>query len=135
MRNVSSASPRTGSAGQALHIGASSSAPSSIAALPAAGAEPAVAADPAVITTWNAIAVSTIAGPVATGGAGKANAEAFLWLRLRARGRLQRRRSGSRVSTSCTNGTPRRPKGASPRGCRGRRGPRILMEYFGGQSR
>ena len=50
-----------------------------IAALPAAGAQPPAAADPAVITTWNAIAVSTIAGPVLTGGAGKANAEAFLW--------------------------------------------------------
>ena len=50
-----------------------------VAALPAAGAQPAADADPAVITTWNAIAVSTIAGPVLTGGAGKANAEAFLW--------------------------------------------------------
>ena len=36
------------------------------------------AADPAVIPAWNEIAVATITGP-APNGAGKANAEAFLW--------------------------------------------------------
>ena len=50
-----------------------------LVAAPAASADkPAGAADPAVINAWNAIAVATIAGP-APNGAGKANAEAFLW--------------------------------------------------------
>ena len=44
----------------------------------ASGAEPPIGADPTVITAWNEIAVTTIAGP-APSGAGKANAEAFLW--------------------------------------------------------
>ena len=39
---------------------------------------PAAAADPAVIRDWDAIAVSTIAGP-APNGAGKANVEGFFW--------------------------------------------------------
>ena len=47
-------------------------------ARPAAGTQPPAAADPAVVSAWNAIAVSTIAGP-APNGAGKANVEAFLW--------------------------------------------------------
>ena len=49
-----------------------------IAATPVAAADPPVGADPAVITAWNAIAVTTIAGPAPT-GAGKANIEANLW--------------------------------------------------------
>ena len=47
-------------------------------ARPAAAAQPPAAADPAVISDWNAIVVSTIAGP-APNGAGKANVEAFFW--------------------------------------------------------
>jgi hypothetical protein len=46
----------------------------------ASGAEPVPGADPAVITTWNTIAMNTIADPVASGGAGKMNAEGLVWI-------------------------------------------------------
>ena len=48
-------------------------------ARPAAGAQQAAAADPEVVGTWNAIAQTTILAP-APNGAGKANAEGFLWV-------------------------------------------------------
>jgi hypothetical protein len=100
-----------------------------VPALPAEGAKPSPAADPAVISAWNGIAMTTIAGPAPT-GAGKANAEAFLWL--------------SFVHTAVYNAVvgitgeyqlyqwkERGPQGASPQAAAAAAAHGVLMEYFG----
>jgi CHRD domain-containing protein len=102
-----------------------------IAALPASGAQPPAAASPAVITTWNEIAVNTIAGP-APNGAGKANAEGIMWF-----GFVQA------AVYNAVNGITgeyelykwptgaQAPKGASPQAAAAAAAHRVLMTYFG----
>jgi hypothetical protein len=100
-----------------------------IAALPAAGAQPPAAADPAVITTWNAIAVSTIAGP-APNGAGKANAEAFLWYAF-VHAAVYNAVVGITGEYELYEWNAKAPKGASPQAAAAAAAHRVLMEYFG----
>jgi hypothetical protein len=58
----------------------------SVSSFEASGSPPQAAADPKVIRDWNAVAFDTIIVD-----AGKMNAEAFIWLGVRAGCRLQRR--------------------------------------------
>jgi hypothetical protein len=101
-----------------------------IAALPAAaGAHPPAAANPGVITAWNATAVNTIAGP-APNGAGKANAEGFLYFAF-----------VQLAVYDAVNGITREyklykwhskgPKRASPEAAAAAAADRVLLTYFG----
>jgi hypothetical protein len=101
-----------------------------IGSLPAAGAQPPAAADPAVITTWNAIAVSTIAGP-APNGAGKANAEAFLWYSF-VHAAVYNAVVGITGEYELYEWNAKGPKGASPQAAAAAAAHRVLIEYFGG---
>ena len=129
MRNVPSASPRVARPVKHL-IALLVVSAMLIAALPAAGAQPAAAADPAVITTWNAIAVSTITGPVLTGGAGKANAEAFLWFAF-VHAAIYNAVVGITGEYELYKGNAEAPPGASPEAAAAAAAHRVLMEYFG----
>ena len=108
----------------ALLIGASL-----IATAPAAAAEPPAAADPAVITAWNAIAVSTIAGP-APNGAGKANAEAFLWFAF-VQAAVYNAVNGITGEYELYEWDAMPPKGASPQAAAAAAAHRVLRMYFG----
>jgi hypothetical protein len=100
-----------------------------VPALPAEGAKPPAAADPTVITTWNAIAVSTIAGP-APNGAGKANAEAFLWFSF-VHAAVYNAVVGITGEFELYQWKARGPRGASPQAAAAAAAHGILMEYFG----
>jgi hypothetical protein len=101
-----------------------------IAASPAAGAQAPAAADPAVITAWNAIAVRTIAGP-APSGAGKANAEAFLWYAF-VQAAVYNAVVGITGDYELYEWNARAPKGASPQAAAATAAHRVLRTYFGG---
>jgi hypothetical protein len=100
-----------------------------VAALPAAGTQPAAVADPTVITAWNAIAVTTIAGP-APNGAGKANAEAFLWLAF-VHAAVYNAVVGITGEYELYEWNARAPKGSSPQAAAAAAAHRVLMTYFG----
>jgi hypothetical protein len=88
------------------------------------------AADPAVITEWNAIAVRTIAGP-APSGAGKANAEAFLWYAF-VHAAVYNAVVGITGEYELYNWNARGPKGGSPQAAAAAAAHRLLRQYFGG---
>jgi hypothetical protein len=96
---------------------------------PAAGAQPPAAADPAVIPAWNAIAMSTIAGP-APNGAGKANAEAFLWLAY-VQAAVYNAVNGTTGEYELYEWNAKGPKSASPQAAAAAAAHGVLMEYFG----
>ena len=98
-------------------------------ARPAAGAQPLAAADPAVITAWNATAVTTIAGP-APNGAGKANAEAFLWFAY-TQAAVYNAVNGITGEYELYEWNATGPKGASPQAAAAAAAHGVLMEYFG----
>jgi hypothetical protein len=98
-------------------------------ARPAAGAQPPAAADPAVIPAWNAIAVSTIAGPAPT-GAGKANVEAFLWFAY-VEAAVYNAVNGITGDYELYEWNAKAPKGASPQAAAAVAAHAVLMEYFG----
>jgi hypothetical protein len=98
-------------------------------ARPAAGAQSLAAADPAVITAWNAIAVSTIAGP-APNGAGKANVEAFLWFAF-VQAAVYNAVNGITGEYELYDWNAKAPKGASPQAAAAAAAHGVLMEYFG----
>lgn len=100
-----------------------------IAPTPAAGAKPPPAADPAVITTWNAIAVATIAGPAPT-GVGKANAEAFLWFAF-VQAAVYNAVNGITREYELYRWNDKGPKGASPEAAAAAAAHRVLKTYFG----
>jgi hypothetical protein len=98
-------------------------------ARPAAGARPPAAADPAVIRDWDAIAVSTIAGPLPN-GAGKANVEAFLWFPF-VQTAVYNAVNGITGEYELYKWNVRAPKGASPQAAAAAAAHGVLMEYFG----
>jgi hypothetical protein len=98
-------------------------------AQPAAGARPPAAADPAVIPAWNAIAVSTIAGP-APNGAGKANVEAFLWFAF-VQAAVYNAVNGITGEYELYEWNAKAPKGASPQAAAAAAAHGVLLEYFG----
>ena len=98
-------------------------------ARPAAGAQPPPAADPAVIRAWDAIAVSTIAGP-APNGAGKANVEAFLWFPF-VQAAVYNAVNGITGEYELYKWNVKAPKGASPQAAAAAAAHGVLMEYFG----
>jgi hypothetical protein len=98
-------------------------------ARPAAGAQPPAAADPAVIPAWNAIAVSTIAGP-SPNGAGKANVEAFLWFAF-VQAAVYNAVNGITGEYELYEWNAKAPKGASPQAAAATAAHGVLMEYFG----
>lgn len=100
-----------------------------IAALPAAGAQPPASASPAVITAWNGIAVSTIAGP-APNGAGKANAEAFMWFGF-VQAAVYNAVNGITGEYELYKWNAKAPKGASPQAAAAAAAHGVLVEYFG----
>ena len=99
-----------------------------VAAAPATGARP-PAADPAVVAEWNAIAVSTIAGP-APNGAGKANAEAFLWFGF-VQAAVYNAVVGITGDYEQYQWSLRGPRTASPQAAVAAAAHGVLMEYFG----
>jgi len=101
-----------------------------VAATPVAGAQPPAAANPAVITTWNAMAVTTIAGPAPT-GVGKANAEAFLYYAF-VHAAVYNAVVGITGEYELYDWNARAPKGASPEAAAAAAAHRVLMTYFGG---
>jgi hypothetical protein len=101
-----------------------------VAAIPAARADaPVGAADPAVVNTWNGIAVSTVAGP-APNGAGKANAEAFLWFGFM-HAAVYNAVNGITREYDLYKWNAKGPKGASPQAAAAVAAHGVLMEYFG----
>jgi hypothetical protein len=100
-----------------------------VSARPAAGAQPPAAADPAVIPAWNAIAMSTIAGP-APNGAGKANVEAFLWLAY-VQAAVYNAVNGITGEYELYEWNAKGPKRASPQAAAAAAAHGVLMEYFG----
>jgi hypothetical protein len=101
-----------------------------VALVPAAKADsPAGAADPAVVNTWNEIAVSTITGP-SPNGAGKANAEAFLWFGY-VHAAMYNAVQGITGEYELYKSNAKAPKGASPEAAAAVAAHGVLMEYFG----
>jgi hypothetical protein len=98
-------------------------------ARPAVGAQPPPAADPEVIRTWDAIAVTTIAGP-APNGAGKANAEGFLWFPF-VQAAVYNAVNGITGEYELYKWSVKAPKGASPQAAAAAAAHGVLMEYFG----
>ena len=98
-------------------------------ARPAAGARPPAACDPAVIRDWDAIAVSTIAGP-APNGAGKANVEGFLWFPF-VQAAVYNAVNGITGEYELYKWNVKAPKGASPQAAAAAAAHGVLMEYFG----
>jgi hypothetical protein len=98
-------------------------------AKPGPGGQAAAAADPAVIPAWNAIAVSTIAGP-APNGAGKANVEAFLWFAY-VQAAVYNAVNGITGEYELYEWNAKAPKGASPQAAAAVAAHGVLMEYFG----
>ena len=98
-------------------------------ARPAAGAQQPAAADPAVITTWNAIAQTTITG-AAPNGAGKANAEGFYWFPF-VQAAVYNAVNGITGEYELYHWNAKGPKGASPQAAAAVAAHGVLMEYFG----
>ncbi len=94
-----------------------------------AGHKPPAAADPAVIPAWNQIAVATITGP-APNGAGKANAEAFLWYGF-VHAAVYNAVNGITREYELYEWNARGPKGASPQAAAAAAAHRVLRTYFG----
>ena len=82
-----------------------------------------------MIPAWNAIAVSTIAGP-APNGAGKANAEAFLWFAF-VQAAVYNAVNGITGEYELYEWKPRRRRRASPQAAAAAAAHGVLMEYFG----
>lgn len=93
------------------------------------GAEPPVGADPAVITAWNELAVTTIAGPAPT-GAGKANVEAFLWFGF-VQAAVYNAVNGITGEYQLYKWDVKAPTGASPQAAAAAAAHRVLTTYFG----
>jgi hypothetical protein len=102
------------------------------AALPASAVQPPAAADPAVITNWNAIAVSTIAGP-APNGAGLNNAEGIMWFAF-AQAAVYNAVEGITGAYDLYDWNARAPKGASPEAAAAVAAHDVLHYYFGGNA-
>ena len=103
-----------------------------IAALPAAAGahhHPPVAANPGVITTWNAIAVNTIAGP-APNGAGMVGAPTFLYFGF-VQAAVYNAVNGITREYELYKWHARAPKGASPEAAAAAAAYRVLLTYFG----
>jgi hypothetical protein len=101
-----------------------------VAAIPAAHADaPVGAADPAVINTWNGITVGTVAGP-APNGAGKANAEAFLWFGF-VQAAVYNAVNGITREYELYEWNAKAPNGSSPQAAAAAAAHGVLMEYFG----
>lgn len=98
-------------------------------ARPAAGAHSPAAADPAVIAAWDAVMVSTIAGP-APNGAGKANVEAFFWFPF-VQAAVYNAVNGITGEYELYKWHAKAPKGASPQAAAAAAAHGVLMEYFG----
>jgi hypothetical protein len=103
-----------------------------VAAVGSVGPPAASAADPGVITAWNAIAVRTIAGP-APAGAGKANAEAFIWYSF-VHAAVYNAVVGITGEYELYKWDEGAPKGASPQAAAAAAAHRVLKTYFGGSS-
>src|SRR5439155_199537 len=86
------------------------------------------AADPAVITTWNALAIITIAGP-APNGAGKANAEGVFWFGF-VQAAVYNAVVGITGEYDLYKWNARAPKGASPQAAAAVAAHRILKTFF-----
>ena len=127
MRFASSAASRRGHwarpAVVALSVAAMLIAPGAAAA----GQKP--AANPAVITTWNAFAVATIAGPPPN-GLGKANAEAFIWFSF-VHAAMYNAVEGITREYALYKWDRNGPREASPEAAAAAAAHRILMTYFG----
>jgi hypothetical protein len=102
------------------------------AALPASAVQPPAAADPAVITNWNAIAVSTIAGP-APNGAGLNNAVGIMWFAF-AQAAVYNAVEGITREYNLYDWNARAPKGASPEAAAAVAAHDVLHYYFGGNA-
>ena len=100
-----------------------------VLAQPAAGAQQTAAADPAVITAWNAVAQTTITAP-APNGAGKANAEGFLWYGF-VQSAVYNAVNGITGEYELYEWNVKGPKGASPQAAAAAAAHGVLMEYFG----
>jgi len=94
---------------------------------------PRPAADPAVITTWNEVAATTIAGP-APNGAGKNNAEAYLWLSF-VQAAVYNAVNGITGEYELYRWDKDGPRNASPQAAAAAAAHRVLMKYFGKSSR
>ena len=88
------------------------------------------ATNPAVITTWNANAVRTIAGPAPL-GAGKANAEAFIWYAF-VHAAVYNAVVGITGDYELYKWNERAPTGASPEAAAAMAAYKVLRTYFGG---
>src|ERR1700675_2240186 len=97
----------------------------------ASAAQPAGASDPAVITTWAQIAVHTISDPVASGGAGKANAEAYMWYSF-VQGAVYNAVVGITGKYVPYKWAVSGPTTASPEAAAAAAAHRVLKNYFGG---
>ena len=95
----------------------------------AAAAKPPPAADPAVITTWNQVMVATIT-QMPPNGAGKANAEAFLWYSF-VQAAVYNAVNGITREYELYNWNAKGPKKASPEAAAAAAAHRVLMTYFG----
>jgi hypothetical protein len=96
-----------------------------VGAVPAAKADPPVgAANPAVINDWNQTTMSTLAT------AGKANAEAFLWLGF-VHAAMYNAVQGITGEYELYEWNAQAPKGASPQAAAAAAAHGVLMEYFG----
>ena len=87
------------------------------------------AADPAVIPAWNQIAVTTITAP-APNGAGKANAEAFLWFAF-VQAAVHNAVNGITGEYELYDWQARGPRTASPQAAAAAAAHRVLRTYFG----
>ncbi|MEA2608747.1 MAG: hypothetical protein QOJ75_990, partial [Chloroflexota bacterium] len=97
----------------------------------ASGAQPVAGSDPAVITTWNGIAANTIFDPVASGGAGKANAEGIVWVSF-VQAAMYNAVAGITGDYVLYKWETPGPKTASPEAAAAAAAHRVLMTYFGG---
>jgi hypothetical protein len=96
------------------------------------GPTPGIAADPAVISTWNSNAVRTITA-AAPSGAGKANAEAFLWYSF-VHAAIYNAVVGITGDYQLYKWDERAPAGASPQAAAAAAAHRVLKTYFGGSA-
>jgi hypothetical protein len=96
---------------------------------PVAAARPPAAANPAVVTTWNQIALSTIAGPAPT-GAGMAGPTAFIYIAF-VHLAVYNAVVGITGEYELYRWNARAPKGASAEAAAAVAAHRVLRTYFG----
>ncbi len=102
-----------------------------VVAAPASGAQPPAAANPAVITNWNAIAVTNLTLPVASGGPGMTPPPVFLYLGF-VHAAMYNAVVGITGEYELYRWNARAPKGASPEAAAAAAAHRVLDTYIGG---